>query len=124
MLNDGDVVQCPAVLADEFQAVIGARLGEGEDAYLALLNWTHRVSEELVAEFGGAPAAFLESPFRAWKQRLAQDWAVTGKPAGPASCRGGHKPPCPDEVTCTRRRREDQQQRIRDEAARAEQEAQ
>lgn len=126
VLNDGDAVQCPAVLADEFQAVIAPRLTNGEDPYVALLEWTHRVSDRLVAEFGGAPAAFLSDPFRAWKQELAKDWAVSGKPAGPTCCKGRHTPPCPDEVTCTNRRREDaRQQNLREseEAERAEQEA-
>jgi hypothetical protein len=126
VLNDGDAVQCPAVLADEFQAVIAPRLTNGEDPYAALLEWTHRVSDRLVAEFGGAPEAFLSEPFRAWKQELAKDWAVSGKAAGPTCCKGRHTPPCPDEVTCTNRRREDaRQQNLREseEAERAEQEA-
>lgn len=116
VLNEADAIQLPAVLIPEFQAVIAASLGGETDGYERLLAWAHEVSDELVAEFGGVPAAFLEDPFKAWKQRLAQDWGIARRTA-PASCRHGHKPPCVDDIECTRRYRDESRKRAETEGA-------
>jgi hypothetical protein len=113
VLNDGDPVQFPSTLSDEFQAVIRPRLPAGEDTWNALMAWIHRVSDETVAAHGGAPRALLEDAFGWWRARLAADWGAEGKPVPPVSCRYGHKPACATDAACTRRYHRESEARAR-----------
>lgn len=105
VLNEGDTVPFPSALVVEFQPIIAAK--SGGDGYTALLAWTHRVSDAALERVGGCPKeAIGKTAFDWWRQRLAEDFGAESRPVVTA-CRHGHKPPCPDDVTCTRRYMDD-----------------
>lgn len=81
VLNEADPVQFPATLSGEFQAILRPNLREGQDPYVALLDWVHAVSDRTVAAHGGAPREMLAEPFSWWRQRLAEDWGVASGPS-------------------------------------------
>ena len=102
VLNDGDPVQFPSSLSEEFQSVIRPRLAADADAYTALLAWVHLVSDRTVERFGGAPAEVLgKETFAWWRKELAADWGVSASAAAPAWCRNRHDPPCATDAICT-----------------------
>ena len=101
-LNASDPVQLPAPLVEEFQAVIKPKLTPAADPYVALLAWTHDVSDRTVAECGGCPPeAIGKAAFKWWKARLAEDWGA--KSVRVQACRHRHQPPCADDGICTKR---------------------